>query len=567
MKNRMKKQVKAKLLSLISVICMITCGAIVVVGLRGANRELREEQEDQLNICMYAKAYGEASAYLTDEVRAYAVTGLEKHYENYMNEINVDKNREKNLELMNEIGLSDEEIEMIEKISSLSNGLVPTEEKAIEYTKAGNRSKAFELIYNTEYEKTVQEITATIDALEIHLKERMQEKVDKQNEEFLTGVGISFAEIVIMFIVQIIFVQFVLRELIKPIQKVEKKMTELAEGDITSPFDVEVDTTEIGLTAKAVHDFQEFQKDIINDIDYLLTEMSEGNFRVDSKCEDKYKGEYNHILTSMEKLNTTLNGTLLEIDTASDQLSVGAEQIANVAQALSQGATEQAASVEELTSTVENVSEHIKDIAVNAREARNFSEDTEKTVNECSEKMDIMNNAMRDIEEKSHQISSIIKTIDDIAFQTNILALNAAVEAARAGVAGKGFAVVADEVRNLASRSADAAKETTELIEQTVNSVNYGKDIADTTTTILKEVVEKSTGTGEVVEKISVATDKQAAAIEQVVIGMDQINNVVQNNSATSEQSAAASEELSGQAGMLKSLVGNFTLRTETSRW
>jgi methyl-accepting chemotaxis protein len=220
-----------------------------------------------------------------------------------------------------------------------------------------------------------------------------------------------------------------------------------------------------------------------------------------------------------------------------------------------------AASVEELTATVENVSDHIKEIAVNAREADEISSTTERTVDNCNKKMVVMNEAMKDIEEKSHQISTIIKTIDDIAFQTNILALNAAVEAARAGAAGKGFAVVADEVRNLASRSADAAAETTELIEQTVESVNNGKKIAEETTEILHDVVNQSADTGNVVQKISIATEKQAAAIEQVVIGMDQINTVVQTNSATAEESAAASEEFSGQAGMLKSLVGNFTLR------
>jgi len=171
MKNRMKKQVKAKLLSLISVICMITCGAIVVVGLRGANRELREEQEDQLNICMYAKAYGEASAYLTDEVRAYAVTGLEKHYENYMNEINVDKNREKNLELMNEIGLSDEEMPVFDKLNSRENILLYRRdhrkfdwlshlrifEEAMIYGKMGDIEKATDL-FNTHYSISVEEI-------------------------------------------------------------------------------------------------------------------------------------------------------------------------------------------------------------------------------------------------------------------------------------------------------------------------------------------------------------------------------------------------------------------------
>ncbi len=561
MKNKMKKHVKAKVLGSISILVMVLCGILVIGGLRGANRKLRESQETQLKACLYAIAYGDASAYLTDEVRAYAVTGDEKHYNNYMKEVNEDKNREKNVELLKEIGLADEEIAMIEKVAELSNGLVPTEEKAMEYVKKGKKQKAYDLLYSKEYDDTVIEITTTIEEFEQALQKRMQKLVDRENSKFLLMVGLVLIEIIIMFAVQIFFVHFVLHELINPILKIEKKMVEISNGNINSEFDLKIDNTETGQTAKAVHEFQEFQNEIIQDIDYLLTEMSEGNFRLKTRCEEKYKGDYNHILMAMRNLNRTLNGTLQEIDTASEQLNVGAEQIANVAQALSQGATEQAASVEQLTATVENVSDHIKEIAVNAREADEISTTTERTVDNCNRKMVVMNEAMKDIEEKSHQISTIIKTIDDIAFQTNILALNAAVEAARAGAAGKGFAVVADEVRNLASRSADAAAETTELIVQTVESVNHGKKIAEETTEILHDVVNQSSDTGNVVQKISVATEKQAAAIEQVVIGMDQINTVVQTNSATAEESAAASEEFSGQAGMLKHLVGNFTLR------
>ena len=464
---------------------------------------------------------------------------------------------------MKEIGLSQEELATMEEISDLSDGLVPTEESAFEYIKKGKKNKAYDLLYSESYNKTTKKIADLIDEYQVTLKARMQEKVDKQNTEFLTMVAIVSMFVTIIFVLQFLFVRFILKELIAPIKKIEKKMIELSNGDISTEFDVEIDTTEVGTVARAVKTFQQFQNEIIYDIDYLLTEMADGNFNIRTRCEEKYVGEYNHILLSMRNLNRTLNSALKEIDVAAEQLTIGVEQISLGALSLSQGSTEQAASVEELTATIGNVSSQINEIADNAKVASEYSKEAEETVNECSNKMCIMNNAMKEIGEKSAEINSIIKTIDDIAFQTNILALNAAVEAARAGEAGKGFAVVADEVRNLANKTASAAQNTTGLISESVEAVEYGKSIASETTEILNDVVKKSTETLSVVNNITEASERQAVAVEEVVIGMDQINTVVQSNSATAEESAAASEELNGQANMMKELVDKFAFRDE----
>ncbi|MEG2769394.1 MAG: methyl-accepting chemotaxis protein, partial [Oscillospiraceae bacterium] len=245
----------------------------------------------------------------------------------------------------------------------------------------------------------------------------------------------------------------------------------------------------------------------------------------------------------------------------SEQVASGSDQVSSGAQALSQGATEQASSIEELSATIQAVSNQIKDNANNAKMASELSSMAGKEVQNGNEHMQSMIVAMEDISSTSNKIGKIIKTIDDIAFQTNILALNAAVEAARAGSAGKGFAVVANEVRNLAGKSAEAAKNTTSLIESSINAVANGTKIADETAMSLKVVVEKSNLVLQKVEEIAEASAEQANSVVQITTGVDQISAVIQTNSATAEESAAASEELSSQSQMLKDLVGKFTLR------
>ena len=372
------------------------------------------------------------------------------------------------------------------------------------------------------------------------------------------GIAAGFSTVVILVLACVLLIGYFL----KPLQKVAEAGEKLSAGDFSVDLSYK-SQDEIGKLMHSMGDVVSRIRSIIGDLSEKLNQLAQGNFNVEMNNAEYYSGAYRPLFDSIHNISADLSGTMAEIQQSAIRVNSGAEQVSSGAQGLSQGATEQASSIEELSATVNDISEHIKKTAENTRLANAEAQNAGKEVSNSDKQMQQMKAAMENINEKSGEISKIIKTIDDIAFQTNILALNAAIEAARAGVAGKGFAVVADEVGNLAQKSANAAKNTTLLIEETLQAVEQGTVLADSTAESLHRVVTGAGKVTELVNRIAEAAVEQSKAVEQVSVGINQISSVIQSNTATAEESAAASEELSGQSNILSDLVGRFRLQEE----
>jgi len=425
-------------------------------------------------------------------------------------------------------------------------------------SRSNNITEAYR-VYASEIAPLLTKITEAVTVVQNHATNTATNNHD-------TGMASSRATIIIMIVVGVLatllgiaLALYITRSITSAIHELDNAAHKMSVGD----FDVNISyesKDELGNLSTSMRETTGMLKNVIQDINYLMAELSSGNLTVRTKIENSYVGELKPILMSIRKMREDLNNTMSGIANASDQVSAGADQVSSGAQALAQGATEQASSVQELAATIGEISQQVALTAEHAETAKDRNQRSHAEIQVCSSHMNDLVGAMKTIEDKSNEVSKVIKAIEDIAFQTNILALNAAVEAARAGSAGKGFAVVADEVRNLAGKSAEAAQNTTALIEEAIQAVGDGTKISAETEASLNKVVTDAEAVLEAVINISEATAQQSNSIKQITQGVDQISSVVQTNSATSEESAAASEELSGQAQMLKDLVSVFTL-------
>ncbi len=378
------------------------------------------------------------------------------------------------------------------------------------------------------------------------------------NNEFsrVTAISIIIGVVAMLVTAFVIFV-FSRKKIVRPIEQVtiladEMERGRLRETDVNYRFSDD----EIGTFARKLEVTKSQISSYIDDISRVLAAMGEGDFT--EKPGVQYAGDFSQIRRSFEEIEIRLAKIVGNMDASADGVRSGAGQIANGSQLLAEGTTRQATAIEELNSTLANINTQISATAENADRANNISVGCLHKVEEQNEQMNSMLTAMDEIRDKSTKISAIIKTIEDIAFQTNILSLNASVEAARAGEAGKGFAVVADEVRNLATKSAEAASDTNRLISDTVKAVNEGVELARRTADIMGEVIDQTKQTNEIIAEINTATAAQAEAVTQVSLGISDISGVISQNSATAEETAASCEELASQSNLLKEQVEMF---------
>lgn len=422
---------------------------------------------------------------------------------------------------------------------------------------AGKREAATSRILN-ECAPALNEVIKTAGAIDKQTDQLRSEVLQSSTRLFYGGIILIVLFVVLAIVLSALISKIVVSSIVNPVQEVEEAVLALSEGNLNSNLEYTSDD-ELGNLAQHLRESLETLRAYIGDIRHAMREFSNGNFDVDSDLE--WKGDFVEIANSFVAFEKNMADTVIGIQQVADQVNSGAEQVAASSTDLADGASEQASITEELTATIAQM---VELVSQNSEEAKEISQKVDNTgveIVNSNAKMNEMILSMNEIQHSSNKISQIIATINDIASQTNLLALNASIEAARAGEAGKGFAVVADQVSILAAQSAEAAKESTVLIESSVKAVKSGMVIADETAKQLENVVASSKVITNEVNMIADALNSQAAAISQINSGVENINDVVQTNSATSEECAAASQEMNSLAMHLESLIRNFKIK------
>ncbi len=560
--TQMKKAINQSTLSLvlngISIIALVIM-AVSLVSYNDANKQLRKAYEDRFNLTYNANRFMNGSAYLTNEVRAFAATGNETHYNNYMNEVNNLKNRDKGVSVMQEIGITDDEQAMINEMSSISNELVPLEETAMRQTKGGQNEIAINYVYGEDYETAITKINA--------LKEEFLQKLNDRTAQTVGNLvnKVDFIKkemqvwLAIVAILQLFSMIIIRHRILRPVTIIRDQMIEISKGNLSSDFSLEPDTSEIGMLVDSIYTTKHDLKKYINDIDIKLASMANGN--MDLEIEDNYQGEFLPIQDAMHKILDSLNNILSKINFTAEKVLSESKRMASGAQTLSTGAERQASAVHKLSSNIQEISRNIDHTSNDANNAKKYSSDGSKQLELCNSKMAELSAAMQEISGSSQQIGGIIKTIEDISYQTNILALNASVEAARAGTAGKGFAVVAGEVQSLANKSAEAAKNISGLISESISLIEQGASLTNSTKLILADVVNNAQQSTNLIGNIAASATQQSQSLRLATQEMEQISEIVQTTAATAEESSMSAQQLYNHSDELKNAIHSFQLR------
>lgn len=560
MKKSMNQSTLNLILNGISILTLLFMGVALFSNshIRGL---LNTANQERFDLTYNANRFMNGSAYLTNEVRAFAATGEQEHYDNYWKEVNELKNRDIGVAALQEIGITDEEQDMINDMFALSNELVPLEEEAMNKVTAGDKESAVAYVYGEEYSSATDQINALKEQFLTALDTRTQARLDDLNfqAEFIRVCMVI--ALLLIAALQLISMFVTNKRVLHPIVAVRDQMKEISNGNLSAEFSLEANTSEIGMLAASIQETKCELKKYIQDIDHILAQMAKGS--MDVTIGDDYRGEFLPIQKAMRQIVDSLNNALSQISMTAERVSRESEHMASGAESLSNGTVRQASAVQQLSASIQEISGQVDRTSADADDAKHSSEEAARQLQLCSEKMTSLTDAMNDISKASNQIGGIIKTIEDISFQTNILALNAAVEAARAGEAGKGFAIVADEVQDLANKSSVSAQDIAELIENSMKLVQYGSSLTSETTDAITAVVSSAQRSTELVGRIAESAQYQSQSLKQLTQGMEQISEVVQSNASTAQQSAQSAKELNQQAEELKVSVHKFRLRRQ----
>lgn len=548
---RLKKIIKRSKISLIA-------GSVLLILFFAASVVSNRLASEQLESTMYLNQYRMGSKNLTYAVQAYAVTADQQYYDAYMNELNVDRNRDIAWAGLEKNDIKADEWAMLNQIADYSNGLVPLEESAMDSVANGDTESAIEYVFGTEYGETINKINDVTDEAIQTIQTRLSHK---NNNMIILQIIMALCFLIAFgdLILQVLKTTgFARKELLQPIINVSEAMRELAAGNLSSEFTMVEDDSEVGAMVAAINYMKTNLAGIIGEISAVLAQMGQGNYQI--TLGQKYVGDYRIIEEAFYKISEEMKQIVGTIQSASKEINRGSIQLANASEDLAKACTTQAAQVSDIAMLINQLNDNIAGNKKEAEEAVKISNLSGSTLMVGNAKMEELKSAIKEISHCSEQINSIIGTIEDIASETNLLALNAAIEAARAGEAGKGFTVVAEQVKKLAEESAQAVGKTTQLIETTILAVHNGTEIADEAAASMEDVMLGSTEVGERIQKIVEKLENEETSIGQINDNISEIAGIVDNNSATSEETAAVSEEQKSQAEAMVELVGRFVV-------
>lgn len=452
----------------------------------------------------------------------------------------------------------DEQINQAQTLLAESAAVRQQISKLLENPTAANQTKAYTMFLDS-YVPPFDEATAILvefsDSAAVRAAEQRATAAKEVMQVWIELIACGAVALLISVAVSIA----IRKSILEPVNKIVSVFDAISNGHMQTQINYD-SRDEIGRMAKLIEKSNTMQTAIMSDVIDKFNKLSQGDLQLE--VTQDYPGDFAQLKQIINATVTTLNNTMRSISDAAEQVSTGSEQVSSGAQALAAGSTEQASAVEELTASATKIAEQADENAANVETATKYVEEAGIGVNTGNKHMLQLTKAMENINVASSQIANITKVIEDIAFQTNILALNAAIEAARAGEAGKGFAVVADEVRNLAAKSAEAAKQTTQLVEHSNATVAEGSDITLKTAQILQKVEQQAKNANESITKIKQASVQQALSIEEIKQGLSQVSAVIQTNAATAEENSATSEEMSAQAVALREEVEKFKLKS-----